>query len=76
MRLASRSEETRKHPVAVVKGSSHPLNADLQIIGNSYHFSWCFSKAALQNQVWAETAEPEWRILSACCCVPKQTLGS
>lgn len=37
--------------MGVVKGSSHPLNTDLQIIGNSYHFSWHVSKAALQNQV-------------------------
>ncbi|KAM6071869.1 uncharacterized protein LJ206_010227 isoform 1-T1 [Theristicus caerulescens] len=50
MRFASRPEETRKHPMAALKASSHPLNTDLQILGNSYHFSWHFSKAALQNQ--------------------------
>ncbi|KAM6345623.1 uncharacterized protein O3Q21_016033 [Podargus strigoides] len=47
LRFASRSEETRKHPMAMVKGSSHPLN--LQIIGNSSHFSWHFKGGPSQS---------------------------
>lgn len=35
-RFASRSEETRNHSMAVVKGSSYLINTDLQLIGNSF----------------------------------------